>query len=72
MIQTTLLTLLFNLSFFGLALAAPMVAGDELASTAGGNAWQYGTGGGILGLVVLILDVIFFGMLCHGLSTSNF
>ena len=41
-----------------LAHAAPVVR-----STVGhghGNAWQYGTGGGILGLVVLILDVIVF------------
>src|SRR5437667_5362619 len=40
-----------------LAVAAPV--GDEaLATTDHGNAWQYGTGGGILGLIVLILDII--------------
>jgi len=37
-----------------LAQAAPI----ETATAGHGNAWQYGTGGGILGLVVLILDVI--------------
>ena len=62
MIHQTLLPLLINLSLISLSLAAPMVAGDELSATAGGNAWQYGTGGGILSLAVLILDVIFFGM----------
>ncbi len=36
------------------ALAAPVV------TTAASNSWTYGTGGGILGLVVLILDIIVF------------
>lgn len=43
-----------------LALAAPVAEGT-VAATAGGNAWQYGTGGGIIGLIVLILDIIVFG-----------
>lgn len=62
MIPQTLLPLLINLSLISLSLAAPMVPGDELTLATNGNAWQYGTGGGILGLIVLILDVIFFGM----------
>ncbi|KAK3369931.1 hypothetical protein B0H63DRAFT_485790 [Podospora didyma] len=42
-----------------LAMAAPLA--DGTVSTAGhGNTWQYGTGGGILGLIVLILDIIVF------------
>lgn len=40
-----------------LGLAAPV------QSEALSNSWQYGTGGGLLGLVVLILDIIVFGML---------
>ncbi|KAI1082271.1 hypothetical protein F5B20DRAFT_30009 [Whalleya microplaca] len=40
------------------AFAAP-VANDEMAiaSTA---PWQYGTGGGIIGLIILVLDIIVF------------
>jgi len=42
-----------------LALAAPVP--DTAAVSTAGNAWQYGTGGGIIGLIVLILDIIVFG-----------
>ena len=51
---------LSQLLLAALALAAPM-ADETVMATAGGNAWQYGTGGGILGLIVLILDIIVFG-----------
>jgi hypothetical protein len=51
---------LVQLFLAALALAAP-IAEETVAATAGGNAWQYGTGGGILGLIVLILDIIVFG-----------
>ena len=44
-----------------LAVAAP-IAEETVIATAGGNAWQYGTGGGIIGLIVLILDIIVFGV----------
>jgi hypothetical protein len=30
-------------------------------SASGNNAWQYGTGGGIIGLIVLVLDIMIFG-----------
>ncbi|OIW23749.1 hypothetical protein CONLIGDRAFT_685984 [Coniochaeta ligniaria NRRL 30616] len=50
---------LAQLFLAALALAAP-IAEDAVVATAGGNAWQYGTGGGILGLIVLILDIIVF------------
>ncbi len=43
-----------------LAIAAP-VAQDTLTTADHGNAWHYGTGGGIVGLIVLILDIIVFG-----------
>jgi len=50
---------LAQLFLAALALAAP-IAEEAVAATAGGNAWQYGTGGGIIGLIVLILDIIVF------------
>nr|POE58988.1 hypothetical protein CFP56_24258 [Quercus suber] len=40
-----------------LALAAPL-ANEISASQNGGNAWKYGTGGGIIGFIVLFLDII--------------
>ena len=59
MIQIASLTaLIFQLCLASLAIGAPV--GDELAATGHGNSWQYGTGGGIIGLVVLILDIIVF------------
>jgi hypothetical protein len=42
-----------------LAYAAPV--GDE-TFTAAGNSVGYGTGGGIVGLIILILDIIVIGM----------
>ena len=45
------------------AVAAPVAeSADTVTTTVVDNAWSYGTGGGLLGLVVLILDVIIFGM----------
>lgn len=46
----TLLTLLLQLALSSVAFAAPL--------TTQSNSWQYGTGGGILGFIVFILDVI--------------
>ncbi|KAK6204016.1 hypothetical protein LQW54_008589 [Pestalotiopsis sp. IQ-011] len=51
------LTLFFQLCLATLAFAAPL-AGEVSTTTA--DAWQYGTGGGIIGFVVLILDIIVF------------
>lgn len=48
---------LLQLSLAALALGAPV--GDVGASTAG-NSWQYGTGGGVLGFIVLVLDILVF------------
>lgn len=56
--MTTTLLLLSHLLLATFASALP--TGDVTASTAG-NSWQYGTGGGILGLIVLVLDIIVFG-----------
>jgi hypothetical protein len=48
------LSLLFQLSFLSLAAAVPVSAEGH------GNTWQYGAGGGVLGFIVLILDIIVF------------
>lgn len=56
--MSTALLLLSHLLLATFASALP--TGDVTASTAG-NSWQYGTGGGILGLIVLVLDIIVFG-----------
>lgn len=55
MIQTILFTLLAQLCLAGLGFAAPIEAETK------GTAWQYGTGGGIVGVVILIVDIILFG-----------
>jgi hypothetical protein len=60
MYQSTFLTLLFQLSLFSLALAE-----ETLVATNHGNTWQYGAGGGVLGFIVLILDIIVFSKSCH-------
>ncbi|WQF86820.1 Putative cardiolipin synthase [Colletotrichum destructivum] len=60
MTQNALVTnFLLQLCFAMLAVAAP-ASDPTVAATAYGNTWQYGTGGGILGFVVLVLDIIVF------------
>ncbi|KAK5072185.1 hypothetical protein LTS08_000718 [Lithohypha guttulata] len=44
--------MLLQLALASMALAAPTMHVEKA------NAWQYGTGGGIVGFVVLILDLI--------------
>lgn len=46
-----------QLCLASLALAAPLVDETVSAKTAG-NTWQYGTGGGIIGFIILILDIM--------------
>lgn len=63
-LDTLLSSVMLQLCLASLGLAAP-VSTESLDNT-----WQYGTGGGLLGLVVLILDIIVFGTLvpkqhCH-------
>lgn len=55
MFQNTL-SLLLQFFFFALAFAQPV----EIAGH--GNAWKYGSGGGVIGFIVLILDIIIFSM----------
>ncbi|KAH8674210.1 hypothetical protein BX600DRAFT_509396 [Xylariales sp. PMI_506] len=58
MFQNTM-TLFLQLCLATFAFAAPVL--DETMTAAGhGDAWQYGTGGGILGFVILILDILIF------------
>ncbi|KAK1763365.1 cardiolipin synthase [Phialemonium atrogriseum] len=60
MVQNALLSsFILQLCLATLAFAAP-VADKTLTTTAAGNSWSYGTGGGIIGFVVLILDIIVF------------
>ncbi len=47
--------IMLQLCLASVGLAAP-ISTDSLD-----NSWQYGTGGGLLGLVILILDIIVFG-----------
>lgn len=47
------LHLFLQLALASFATAAPM----SIES----NSWQYGTGGGVIGFIVFILDVIFIG-----------
>jgi hypothetical protein len=53
--NTILSSIILQLCLASLGLAAP-VSTEALE-----NSWQYGTGGGLIGLVVLILDIIVFG-----------
>ncbi|KAF9880264.1 hypothetical protein CkaCkLH20_02218 [Colletotrichum karsti] len=58
MLQNTFFTsLFFQLCFALLAAAAPV---DSNLSATAQNSWQYGTGGGIIGFIVLVLDIIVF------------
>ncbi|KAH8819045.1 hypothetical protein F5884DRAFT_1399 [Xylogone sp. PMI_703] len=45
------------LSFLSLVAGAPV---DAIQAESVQNAWKYGTGGGIIGFIVLILDIIVF------------
>lgn len=58
MMQISVLSAFLQLWLASLVAAAP-VAGEVTAN--GNNAWEYGTSGGIIGLIVLILDIIVFG-----------
>jgi hypothetical protein len=51
--------------FFSLLLVSFAMA-DELAATTVDNTWKYGTSGGVLGFIVLILDIMVFStsLLC--------
>lgn len=63
MFQTVFSPSLFlQLCFALLVAAAPL---DPTLSTTSQNSWQYGTGGGVIGFIVLVLDIIVFSKLFH-------
>ncbi|KAF2434129.1 hypothetical protein EJ08DRAFT_693679 [Tothia fuscella] len=43
-----------------LCLCSIAMAGEVLTTQGHGNAWKYGSGGGVVGFIVLILDIIVF------------
>jgi len=49
------LTFLLQFSFLSLVLAE-----ETLTTASHGNSWQYGAGGGVIGFIVLVLDIIVF------------
>lgn len=51
-------TFLLQLCLAALAFAAPVA--QEISTSGINNSWQYGTGGGIIGFIVLVLDIIVF------------
>lgn len=53
MYQSTFFNLLLQFALFSFAMAEETVTGQSH-----GNTWQYGAGGGVLGFIVLILDII--------------
>lgn len=55
MFQSTFTSLLIQFALFSLAFAD-----ETLKTTTHGNAWRYGTGGGVIGFIVLILDILVF------------
>lgn len=65
--------MMFHDTFFSAFILQLYLAGSGLAAPvetkAMSNSWQYGTGGGLLGLVVLILDIIVIGTLPLGPKT---
>ena len=44
-----------------LSLISVGVADAAVITTARSNAWGYGTGGGIIGFIILALDILVFG-----------
>ena len=54
------LNLLLQASLFSLAFAS-----ETVSTSSHGNSWKFGTGGGIIGFIILILDIIVFGMNDH-------
>lgn len=54
--SATMFNILLQLCLAALCYAAPIA--DESLSTMSSNATQYGTGGGIVGFIVLVLDIL--------------
>lgn len=48
---------ILQLCLASLAFAAP-IADETLSATTTGTSWQYGTGGGVIGFIILVLDIL--------------
>lgn len=51
-------------SLFSLLSLSFAMAEETLSTSTHGNAWKYGSGGGIIGFIILILDIIVFSTSC--------
>ena len=51
---------MFSSLVLNLLLVSFAMAEETLAATTHGNTWKYGTSGGVLGFIVLILDILVF------------
>ncbi|KAI0391040.1 hypothetical protein F5Y17DRAFT_442316 [Xylariaceae sp. FL0594] len=60
MFHTVVLNLLIQLCLASWALAAPIADDAVATTTTAATPWQYGAGGGILGFIVLVMDLIVF------------
>lgn len=61
MLQNYSLSVFLQFFLAMLAYAAPIA--DEI-STKATEPWQYGTGGGIVGFIVLVLDILVWSKFC--------
>lgn len=59
---------MFQSILLNLLLVSFAVAEETVSASVHGNAWKYGTGGGLLGFVVLILDILVFSTFICTLS----
>ncbi len=55
---STALSVFIQLCLTTFIAAAPIA--DETMTATKANSWQYGTGGGIVGFIILVLDIIVF------------
>lgn len=63
------LYILLQLCLASWAFAAPIA--DETVKTTGATPWQYGAGGGIVGFIVLVMDLIVFSTLPSNLMHNT-
>jgi hypothetical protein len=56
---------MFSLLLLNLLLVSFAMAEETVSASNHGNLWAYGTSGGVLGFIVLILDIMVFSKLSH-------
>jgi hypothetical protein len=54
-----------------LALISLVAAEETLTTSSHGDAWKFGTGGGVLGFIVLILDIMVWSTYIRFLFTGG-